>query len=258
MDDLKENAERLPAILPGRDVAVPDYIKEGTEGLENVEPRDVMYPRAVLLQALSPSVIEGRGPEFIAGAVSNSMTGEIWLKKNEVINFVPVYHFKQWIRWGDRDAGESILDSSDDPASELAMSARDMRRRPLDSGREVVDVTEYHNFVALFPVYGPHKLLVISCARTNHKKGRLLLGLAQYRQGRPLFAGQYEVSTVLETNRRGQQYYVYNFRNAGWCSKELYPAAEALYASFRELRMAQVDWKGEQAAATDADGETEM
>jgi len=100
--------------------------------------------------------------------------------------------------------------------------------------------------------------LVISCCRTSHKKGRLLLGLAQYRQGRPLFAGQYELSTVLETNRRGQQYYVYNFRNAGWCPKELYPAAEALYASFKELQTAPVDWKGEQEEATEANGETEM
>ena len=228
------------------------------DGFENVRPQDIMLPRFALLQALSPSVVEKRGPDYVAGAVMNSLTGEIWIRADEEVEFIPLIHYVEWIRWGDRDKQEGILARSNDPASELALSSQRRDSRELPSGRKIIDVTEYHNFVVVFPSVGIDRMVVLSCCRTNHKKGRLLLGLARYRGKYPLYAGKYALSTVIEQNKTGQKYYVYNIRNAGWCPEEIYEGASKLYTMLKEASTVQTDMSGEQAEATESVVETEI
>lgn len=229
----------------------PSYIKPGHDGLENVRQQDSVLPRAVLLQPLSPSVVAKQTDRHVPGAVVNSLNGEVIITPDEEINFVPILHFVQWIRWGDRDMDEGILDSSIDPQSELAISSQRRQMRALTGGKQVFDVTEYHNFIVGFPSLGPSRMVVIPCCRSSHKKGRMLLGLAKFRGSYPLYAGMYTLSTKVEMNRRSQSYHVFDFKNAGWCPEDMYESIAKLYADLKAMQVISYDLKGEQEEVTD-------
>jgi len=240
---------------------VPDWLvpssEEGAaEGLENMRPGDLLVPRLVLLQGLSPKVVEG---DNVAGQIINSITEEVWVDKEESKMFVPVYHYLEWIRWGDRETGEGILERSLDPDGKLAQMAMRIVTHTTSGGREVRTVTEYHNFVAIFPQIDAETAVIISCAKTNIKKGRKLLGLARYRGRYPLYAGQYLIKAVIETNAAGQKYYVYEFQNKGWVSEEDWPLMKKLYTilkdAYQQRKLLSHQFEEERSVGED---ETEM
>lgn len=200
----------------------PKHVEQGQEGLENVGQADLIIPRLVIMQALSPQVEEGTRKK---GEVINSLTQEVWIPKDEVVPFVPIYHFKEWIQWGPRDTNEGIIDRSTDPDSDLAMS---VKRSEKDAEGNFV-VTEYHNFIAIFPEHGIEKPVIIPCCRSNHKHGRRLLGLAKYRGNYPLFAGLYHLKAQKEENKQSQKYFAWEFENAGWVDKDEFKIMRKVY-----------------------------
>jgi hypothetical protein len=208
---------------------VPAHIVSSSAGFEDVQAGDLLIPRLVLMQALSPAVVEGSRK---AGEVINSLTGEVWIEKERVAVFSPVFHYKEWIIWGDRDEGQGILERSTDPSSELALTAARQTRN--EAGDLLV--TEYHNFIAVLRERGPSKPVVLGCARTNFKHGRKLLGLAKYRGNYALYAGTYSVGAVLETNKRGQSYYAWGFENVGWVDPGELPVLVTLHEELKSLR----------------------
>jgi len=178
------------------------------------------------LQGLSPQVTE---QDYRAGQIIQSLTQEIWVDRDSVGLFTPVFHYPEWIEWADRETGEGIIQRSLDPKSDLAQMAMRGEKRATQSGLQTFVVTEYHNFVALFPAISIQQPVIISCAKTNHKKGRQLLALATYREGVPLFAGEYSISAITEKNKAGQSYFVYQFMNHGWATQQVYEEAAKLY-----------------------------
>lgn len=232
----KKKEEQEPALARPRDAQLPAHVaaevrEDGSQaGLENMDARDLIIPRLMLMQGQSPQVQEGMAR---LGQVFASTTNEQVLDVDETCEFIPVYHYKEWIEWADRESGEGILDRSVDPDGELAMASARSERRTTSEGKEVFRVTEYHNFIVVLPHLGLDRLLVISCARSNHKHGRALLAMARYRAGAPLFAGKYRLGARLEQNRRGQKYMVFSFENAGWADEEQFAAVKAHYTSIR-------------------------
>ena len=209
----------------------PAYIDKGEEGLENMTGEDLIIPRLVIMQAMSPAVEEG---EHQKGEVINSLTDEVWIGIDEVEPFIPIYHFKEWIQWAPRDSGGGIVDRSMDPSSELAMSAK--RGEKDEEGNRLV--TEYHNFISVLRSQGFKKPCIIACAKSNHKHGRKLLGLAKYRGNYPLYAGLYDMAAVKEENKQGQKYFAWKFENAGWVDEEELEEAKAMYGV-----LAGMKWK---------------
>jgi hypothetical protein len=242
MEKGSEVVPREPAGQP----AVPEFIKKGDEGFENLRPQDLVLPRLVLLQALSPSVV-AKFPRGEPGNVINSLTGDLWLSSDDVAEFIPLFHYLEWIEWGDRDKNEGIKNRSMDASSALALRAKDQERD--ENGHFAV--TEYHNFVAIFPVHGENQMVVISCAKTNYKKARKLLALARYRGPYPLFAGKYQLSTKVETNRTNKTYYVFEFENSGWCPEGLFDACKEMYEHIKSARTVMVDQTAEDDAGTE-------
>lgn len=200
-------------------------------GMENVRPQDILIPRLILMQALSPVVVEDK---FEAGDIVNSVSQALWLEKGATANFIPVFHYLEWIEWGEREKGESWLSRSLDHNGKLAQMSARAEKRVDAQGRDVFISTEYHNFVALFPEISKEVLVVISCAKTNHKKGRQLIALARYRGRYPLFAGKYVLHAEIETNRQSQKYFVYNFDNAGWASEPEFAICGKLYGGIKD------------------------
>lgn len=228
----EEEEERALATASSEE-NLPAHILEDEEygaeraGLENMDASDLIIPRLVIMQGLSPAVTAG---DRMVGQIVNSVTGEVVLDRDEEAHFIPVYHYKEWIQWGDRDANEGIIDRTMDPDSALAQQGMSGTRD--EEGDRIV--TEYHNFVVLIPSVSLEFAFIIGCCRTNHSKGRALLALARFRGERPIFAGKYALTAETAENKAGQKYFVYGFENAGWADSNEYATARELYEGVRE------------------------
>lgn len=222
--NLAKTPEPLPAFLA--------KTEGSNEGLENMRAGDLLLPRCILMQALSPKVA---AKEAQSGDIYNSVTGDCILTEGTDTLIVPVYHYLEWIKWADRESSEGILDRSLDPNGVLAQSAARQEKRSNSKGAEVWVVTEYHNFVCLFPDMLPRIPIVISCAKTNHRRGKKLLSLAKFRGSYPLYAGLYSFKVELSENLDHQKYYTFAFDNAGWNKDEkLFEEAKELYSVVSE------------------------
>jgi hypothetical protein len=219
---------------------VPDFIQPGTTGFENMRAKDIQLPRAMLMQALSPGVVEGT---FRSGDLVNNVTNELIIPADQELKIIPFFHFISWIEWGDRNKNEGLIDMSLDPDSELAMSAAKREKKIGTDGKESFRVTEYHNIVALLlPLREEPDFLLFGFCKTSYKAGKKLLNLARMRGSNlPLFAGKYALWTKTE-ERKNNKYKVFDCKNDGWVSKSEYEAAQNLYTlvsqGFKESRIA--------------------
>jgi len=84
---------------------IPDFLKQGNRGAENVGTDDMIIPRIELIQALSP-VRKKSDPAYIEGAeegmLYNNVTRTLY---GTEVTVVPVYYTKQFLVWKDRKAG---------------------------------------------------------------------------------------------------------------------------------------------------------
>lgn len=200
-------------------------------GLEGVRAQDLIIPRAKLLQALSPEVDEGNN---VSGQIIDSVTGEILADEENSIAFIPVFHFLQWIEWGERESNEGIIDQSLDPKGSLAMSVARREKKETKEGREVFRVTEYHNFLVLLPELSMKFPRIISCSKTNHRRARQLLALMRMREGCPIYAGKYNLLTEKTENQNGQKYYVIDFENNGWTTEDEYDHSKEAHEYYKK------------------------
>ncbi len=216
---------------PAQDV--PDYLKDELDDwADRLRAEDIVIPRLTLMQALTPSVQDGPNN---AGEIINSASKEIWIGIDEELPFYILLHYNEWIEWGDRDSNEGIKAQSLDPAGELAQAWAKREKRHTQSGKEVYRVTEYHNFIALFPHHGMDNPVIIPCCKSNHKHGKKLLGLMRTRaSGRPQWSGRYSVKCESETNTNNQKYKVFEFSNDGWIDEEHIPDTKRHSATMKD------------------------
>jgi hypothetical protein len=216
--------------------AAPDYITEGRDGFENLETTDLVFPRAVLMQALSPAVQDTE--EYKAGDIVNSISMELIAARKTTRIIVPLKFWHEWIQWNPRSKGGGIAERSIDPRGPLADDCR-KNIKIQDGDKEVRKVTEYLVFLVqpidLQQMPDPSTMFCICCAKTNFKHGRRLLTLARMRGNKPLYAGAYAFTSATETNKKiGADFWVYNFSNAGWAPKEIFEELKAQYESLKD------------------------
>ncbi len=228
----QEPEPELPVEVEDELANVPAHVLQDTEveemaGLENMEGRDWLIPRLVIMQALSPMV---KDREADPGELYNSVTKELILGVDEVTRFVPCFMYKEWIQWNDRGSAELWAARDVNPRGELAMMAQRGDKRQDDRGKEVFIVTEHINFICLLPTIALDMPVTISCARSNWKHGKQLMNLARYRR-KPFFAGTYNLEIAEEQNTKGDDYFAYSFTNAGWTEADEYEAGKALWAA---------------------------
>lgn len=213
----------------------PSYITDGAAGFENQQQGDLVFPRAVLMQALSPAVADKNAE---AGQIVNSVTNDVFAEPGQKRAVVPVMFWHEWIEWGDRDAGGGMIDRSQDPESDLAKRCK-AGEKIERNGREVPAITEYLVFL-MQPVdteipCDATQMFCVCLAKTNYKHGRKLLTLARMRGNKPLFAGVYNIYSIEEKNAKGQRYYVFNFTNAGWAPEAVFNSLSAEYEKLKEV-----------------------
>lgn len=214
---------------------LPAYVEQEEGTLEHARASDYIIPRLLLMQSLSPQVVDG---DAKSGELYENVEGAMLAKlldkdTSESLDFIPCYHYLEWFEWAERESGKGIIARSTDAKGVLAQSVArgEMVQR---DGRELFKVTEYHNFVSLIPEYSLSKPIVISCSKTQIKKARHLLTLIRYRGPKvPLYAGKYTVTGVKE-RKSDFTYWNFEFENAGFGEEGEYEAAKALFKVCKE------------------------
>jgi hypothetical protein len=104
--DLKPTEEQKPgavAAVAGSNVAVAqmDYEDYAGAGTENADKDSFAIPFLVVLQPLSPAVVDGTVPGAKAGMLMNSVTNELY----ESVYVVPCHFQRRYVRWAPRETG---------------------------------------------------------------------------------------------------------------------------------------------------------
>lgn len=202
---------------------VPDFIKQGqARGSEQVGLEDLVIPRLVVLQELSPT-LKSKDPHYNpdaeVGMLMNSVTGELY---GEEVYVVPVHYTKQWLVWRDQKAGGGFLGAFN---SQEEAQAR-INQEPNKNGLEAID-TPQHMCLLMNRRTGELDEIMLSMPRTKAKVSRQWNSMIRL-TGQDRFARVYKVTTV-EESKNNNDYYNFAVTSVGFPSKEVYSAAEKLY-----------------------------
>ena len=200
---------------------VPDYVKEGQRGSENVGADDLIIPRLALIQQLSPQMDKTK-PEFNedaeAGYFVNSLTGEVYPAP---INIVPITYRKEYVVFKDRKKGGGFRGTYPTQAAAVEFISGEDDAPDL----EITDTAVHFCFIVKSD--GSFEEIVVPMTSTKMKISRKLNSLIRMR-GTDSFAGTYILGSVAESNDMGT-FHNMTVANAGWASEDIYKAAEEVY-----------------------------
>lgn len=208
----------------------PSHVNvNSTRGQENVGTDDISLPRLDVAQDISKQ-IKRKDPAYIQGAEAgdlfNTVTNDLY---GSSVYFVPVYFKKEFLIWKKQNAGGGFKGSF--PTADLA--AREFASQGYESvDHEVVPTSVHFGIVVHIAQDGEMttEQLVISMSKSKNKASRMLNTLCRI-QGGDRFSQTYEVSSILDRNAQGQEYWNLAFKRLGYTPKAVYMEAEAMYKS---------------------------
>ncbi len=206
-------------------LVTPSQPQRGFEG--GIDREDLIIPRAKLIQALSPELTEGLDGIKI-GTIINSLTKEILPQE-----FIPIFTFKNFIRFNPRSKDDPNFDTDFDPGGVIWKSSD-----PSDpkvkaeacfgpNGEKPLAIT-FINFFSYFP--GVSMPIIVSFSKTGYKTGKNLLSLAKFCGG-DMFARKYRLFSQMETNDVAT-YAVLKVKPVGSVVPEEFQLCEQLWNEF--------------------------
>lgn len=205
--------------------------KRGLE--EGTSREELIFPRAKLMQALSPELEENG--DLKAGLIINSITRDTL---PEI--FIPVFKFTTWIRFNPRDTDKPGYDANFEPGDVIWRSNDPNDPKVIEESKfgengERPIATRFLNFFSIFE--GGEMPVVISFANTSYKTGKQLLSLCKFTSG-DIFSRKYKLGAKKVSNDKGT-YYVYTIGVAGKVTDSEYAIAEKMWQDFHaaELRV---------------------
>ena len=207
---------------------VPDFLKQGNRGAENVGTDDMIIPRIELIQALSP-VRKKSDPAYIDGAeegmLYNNVTRTLY---GTEVTVVPVYYTKQFLVWKDRKAG-----GGGSNGFRGAFATKELADRAIaDLAEEALEVSDTAQHFVLVRNGEDWQEAVISMAKSKVKVSKRWNSLMRL-SNTDSFSRAYKLSATTETNARNESYFNFNVAALGFVNKELYERAEKLYDTIR-------------------------
>lgn len=196
---------------------------------EETSREDLIIPRAKLLQALSPEVVE-QPKTFQPGMIINSLT-----KSPLPSEFIPVFKFTNWIRFNSRNPKDPSFDSSFEPGAIIWRSNDPYDMKVISEGAfgangERPLASKFINFFSYFP--GLPMPIIVSFANTSFKTGKQLISLAKF-SGGDMFSRKYKLSSRHTKNALGQ-FFVLNVEPSSAVEGEEYQRAEKLWEEFHQ------------------------
>ena len=220
----KEQTTEVATQVNGISAEIPEWLKKGNAGSEEVSAKDMILPRVDVLQALSPQ-IKKSDPAFIPGAeqgqIFNTVTGEIY---GSSVTFVPVLFRKEYVLWKTRKAGGGFVGAF--KTEQEANSALCQTQNPPDF--EAVE--SHQQFVMILTDHGIEEA-VFSMTKSKLKVSRALNTLVQI-AGVDRFAKAYKMEAVEASSDKGD-FWSFKVSNAGFVSKELYEKGKELCAMIK-------------------------
>jgi len=192
-----------------------------------VDQQDLIIPRAKLIQALSPEMQEGL-PGIKVGAIINSLTKEALPEE-----FIPIFSFKNYIRFNPRSKDDPNFDSDFEPGAIIWRSAdpndpQVQAQTKFGPNGEKPVATTFLNFFSYFP--GVPMPVIVSFAKTSYRTGKQLLSLCKFRGG-DMFSRKYRLTSQMETNDIGT-YAVLRVAPVGDAAPEEFAVCERLWKDF--------------------------
>jgi len=217
------------------------------DDFKDMRRKDHLLPRATILQALSPDVVDGKYP---SGTVIDSSThSEIIKAKTSGKFIVPMMKWLEWIEWNrvrNVPKEERILGRSVDPQSTLAKRADSWETYKNNEGKDVCAVTEYYNFIVAIidPRFNNYDdIYLIGFARSSHRIGKMWLNNMYKRKveidGKyvrpPMWATRWAFTTEL-VKKDGNSYYVPLIGEGALNPREHWEQLKAIADEFKARR----------------------
>ena len=216
----QEQKTEVATQVNGITAEIPEWLKKGNAGSEEVSMKDMVLPRIDVLQALSPQ-IKKSDPGYIPGAeqgqIFNTVTGEIY---GSEVTFIPVMFRKEYVLWKLRKAGGGFIGAFQ--TIEEANKALAAVQTPSDC-----EVVESHQHFAMILTKHGIEEAVFSMTKSKLKVSRNLNTLIQI-AGVDRFAKAYKIEAIEATSDKGD-FWSFKATVAGFASKELYDKGKELY-----------------------------
>lgn len=214
----------------------PDWMKNGSRGSEEVSSNDISLPRLQIIQDLSPQHKKTK-PEYIEGAevgdFFNTASNELY--KTD-LNIIPVYFRTEYVIWKDQNKGGGFFGAfptEKEAAQELAKVLEQNNEKQEDF--EIVD-TSVHYVILLKPGSTASNPImeqaVISMSKSQQKVSRNFNTMIKMAGG-DRFSRVYNLSTVEDSNKAGQEYINWKVKPVGFVSKPMYEFGEETYESVK-------------------------
>lgn len=200
-------------------------------GTEDIKPEDMILPRLVIAQQMSPQMDETKG-EYMKDLKNFDMFNDIYgtIYGRGPLNFVPVKRSVTRIQWDPENRGVPL--DRDVPANDPRTKwTKD------ENGKGVPPLaTEYVEFVVLLLQAGKMPdPIVLSIKTTNKFQARAAKLLTTFigTRNAPIFAGLYTIASTPSKNDSGT-FGTFVPKNNGWIPKDT-PGGAALYKYAEEF-----------------------
>ena len=240
-------------------LARPDFIEQGTKGMEHVDVSDLRLPRLCIAQK-SSAQIDDAEPSYIDGLkfldLFNDVTERIY--KPLPLRFAVICAYRtRWIEFKPRSEGGGVVDMNvppNDPRTQF-------------QGSNKPKATQFYDYIVMLLDHG--EIIALSMKGTAIKVARNFNTLIKLRDA-PVYAGVYEIG-VERATKDNQPYGVYVVRNApepdNWIRNEdLYNTLKKAHEEYRDKAHEEyrdktldvheekiVEEEGRQAATGDSD-----
>jgi len=219
--------------------SLPSFIQKDApaRGSENVGTDDIVIPRLLLLQQLSPQLdktdalyIEGAS----AGDICNSLTG---VNYGSDVTIVPIYFRKEYVVWKDRKKGGGFCGTYATRAdAERAIAELE----PPTADYAAEDTAT--QFVLVVNADGSLDQAMLTLSKTKLSFSRKLQSLIRLTE-QDSFATKYSLATVAVSNDLGK-FHNFTATSQGYVNEETYYAGEACYKAIVESDVKMVPHDG--------------
>lgn len=232
----------LVANMKERILALKDTSREG---FEEFDPSQIVIPRALLLQGLSPDV-QQNAKEFYAGMIINSVT-----KEKLTQNFIPLKKFTTFARFNPRDNRDPNFNKDFSPGDVIWKTNDPNDKRVIEETRwgsngEAPLAITFMNWLCYFEGFALP--LVLSFYRTSYTAGKNFYTMA-LGFGGPMFSHKYSLEAIQQTNDKGT-FYVLGIRHVAACTPEELEIGQLLSDGFAKsintLKVHDVEEPGSQ------------
>ncbi len=223
-----------PAFLKAPDAEGPATYR----GQDEISPTDMLIPRVAICQDGSPAR-KKQSPNYIPGIEPGDLYNTVTLENygNELI-FTPLLFHKSRIKFKPMDQGGGVECMNPTGKACALNNGGPCLYSAWGGDGKPPACDELYNYpsLVLTTKSGGTDFAIISFKRTGIPAAKDLNSKVRMRQA-DMFAGTYRLTTFIDKNKAGIEYFAPKVDNVGWVDADMYKRAEEHYNGFHEAIM---------------------